>query len=74
MSERGFPCTRTFDVMKTPMNNCPCSECKYVKFNTREKGRYCMKRLAPRIELPHEILTRARLPIERRLEISVRPN
>jgi len=31
-----------------------------------------MKRLAPRIELPAEILSRARLPIERMLEISTR--
>jgi quinolinate synthase len=31
-----------------------------------------MKRLAPRIELPEEILRRARLPIERMLEISAR--
>jgi len=31
-----------------------------------------MKRLAPRIELPEAILRRARLPIERMLEISAR--
>jgi quinolinate synthase len=29
-----------------------------------------MKNLAPRIELPEDILKRARLPIERMLEIS----
>jgi quinolinate synthase len=32
-----------------------------------------MKHLAPRIELPAEILKRARLPIERMLEISAMP-
>jgi quinolinate synthase len=31
-----------------------------------------MKQLAPRVELPAEILKRARLPIERMLEISAR--
>jgi len=31
-----------------------------------------MKKLVPRIELPEEILKRARLPIERMLEISAR--
>jgi quinolinate synthase len=31
-----------------------------------------MKRLAPRIELPEDILQRARLPIERMLEISAK--
>jgi quinolinate synthase len=31
-----------------------------------------MRKLAPRVELPPEILKRARLPIERMLEISAR--
>jgi quinolinate synthase len=44
-----------------------------MKMNTLEKVRDCLKRLAPRIELPPEILARARLPIERMLEISARP-
>ena len=67
-----FICTPTFDVMRLPSDNCRCSECKYMKLNTLEKVRDCMKRLAPRIELPEEILRRARLPIERMLEISAR--
>jgi quinolinate synthase len=65
-----FVCTPTFDVMRLPSDNCRCSECKYMKMNTLEKVRDCMKRLAPRIELPPEILGRARLPIERMLQIS----
>ena len=68
-----FICAPTFDVMKLPSDNCRCSECKYMKMNTLEKVRDCMKRLAPRIELPEHILERARLPIERMLEISARP-
>ncbi|HEX4343064.1 MAG TPA: quinolinate synthase NadA [Verrucomicrobiae bacterium] len=44
-----------------------------MKMNTLEKVRDCMKRLAPRIELPPHILQRARLPIERMLEISAKP-
>jgi len=44
-----------------------------MKMNTLEKVRDCMKRLAPRIELPPEILKRARLPIEQMLEISAKP-
>jgi quinolinate synthase len=44
-----------------------------MKLNTLEKVRDCMKHLAPRIELPERILQRARLPIERMLEISARP-
>jgi quinolinate synthase len=68
-----FLCAPVFDVMRMPTDNCRCSECKYMKLNTLEKVRDCMKRLAPRIELPVEILKRARLPIERMLEISSRP-
>ena len=42
-------------------------------FHTLEKVRDCMKNLAPRIELPADIIQRARLPIERMLAISAKP-
>ncbi len=67
-----FICAPVFDVMRMPSDNCRCSECRYMKMNTLQKLRDCMKRLAPRIQLPEEILKRARLPIERMLEISAR--
>jgi quinolinate synthase len=35
--------------------------------------RDCLKNLAPRIELPEAVIRRAKLPIERMLEISARP-
>jgi quinolinate synthase len=70
--DKEFFCAPTFDVMRMPGDSCRCSECKYMKLNTLEKVRDCMKHLAPRIELPEEILRRARLPIERMLEISAR--
>jgi quinolinate synthase len=68
-----FLCAPTFDAMRAPTDHCRCSECKFMKMNTLEKVRDCMKRLAPRIELPLEILKRARLPIERMLEVSAKP-
>src|SRR5947207_4067938 len=68
-----FLCAPVFDVMKMPTDNCRCSECRYMKMNTLEKLRDCMKNLAPRIELPDEVIRRARLPIERMLEISAKP-
>ncbi len=67
-----FLCAPSFDVMRMPSDRCRCSECKYMKLNTLEKVRDCMKRLAPRIELPPDIIQRARLPIQRMLEISAR--
>jgi quinolinate synthase len=65
-----FVCAPTFDVMRAPTDPCRCSECKYMKMNTLEKVRDCMKNLSPRIELPDELIRRARLPIQRMLEIS----
>ena len=44
-----------FDVMRMPADNCRCSECKYMKLNTLEKVRDCMKNLSPQIELPPDI-------------------
>jgi quinolinate synthase len=67
-----FICAPTFDAMRAPTDNCRCSECKYMKMNTLQKVRDCMARLAPRIELPAEVIERARLPIERMLEISAK--
>lgn len=71
--DKEFFCAPTQDVMRMPGDNCRCSECKFMKMNTLEKVRDCMKNLAPRVELPEPILKRARLPIERMLEISARP-
>ncbi len=67
-----FLCAPVFDVMRMPTDNCRCSECRYMKMNTLEKLRDCMKNLSPRLELPAEILTKARAPIVRMLEISAR--
>jgi quinolinate synthase len=68
-----FLCAPVFDAMRAPTDNCRCSECKFMKMNTLEKVRDCMKKLSPRVELPEEMLKRARLPIERMLEISAKP-
>lgn len=56
-----------------PTENCRCNECRFMKLNTLEKLRDCMTNLAPRVELPPDLLARARRPIERMLEISARP-
>ena len=70
---RQFFCAPVFDAMKAPTDSCRCSECKYMKMNTLAKVRDCMAKLSPRIELGEEVIRRARLPIERMLEISARP-
>jgi quinolinate synthase len=56
-----------------PTDHCRCNECRFMKLNTLEKLRDCMADLSPRVELDADVLRRARLPIERMLEISARP-
>jgi quinolinate synthase len=55
-----------------PTDNCRCNECKFMKMNTLEKLHDCMVNRAPAVELKTDLIKRARLPIERMLEISAR--
>jgi quinolinate synthase len=55
-----------------PTENCRCNECRFMKMNTLEKLHACMTHREPHIDLSQDILQRARLPIERMLEISAR--
>jgi len=61
------------EFIPAPTDNCRCNECRFMKMNTLEKVHDCMSRLAPQIELPNDILEKAKRPIERMLEISARP-
>src|SRR5262245_35306851 len=45
--------------------NCNCSECPYMRLNTLEKLRDCLRNLDPRVELSEELMQRARVPLER---------
>ncbi|NWF83401.1 MAG: quinolinate synthase NadA [Bryobacteraceae bacterium] len=49
--------------------NCNCSECPYMKRNTLEKLRDALLHLEPRVELPAEVMNRARRPVERMLAL-----
>jgi quinolinate synthase len=61
------------EFIPAPTDHCRCNECRFMKMNTLEKLHDCMVHLSPRVELSPEIIARARLPIERMLEISARP-
>jgi quinolinate synthase len=52
-----------------PNENCNCSECPYMKRNTLEKLRDCLRDLQPRVEIAPEIMRKALLPIERMLAV-----
>lgn len=49
--------------------NCNCSECPYMRRNTLEKLRDCLRDLTPRVELSDDVMRRAALPIERMLAV-----
>ncbi len=53
-----------------PTNACACNDCPHMKLNTLEKLYNCMKFELPEIDVPKDIIDRARKPIERMLEIS----
>ncbi|HSA03882.1 MAG TPA: quinolinate synthase NadA [Candidatus Paceibacterota bacterium] len=51
-----------------PTENCRCNECKYMKLNTLDKLYDCLRTLQPRVEIPTDIMNRARKPIDRMLQ------
>ena len=50
-------------------DTCACSECAFMKLNTLEKLYLCLEHELPEILLEENLMRRARLPIERMLEI-----
>ena len=52
--------------------NCNCNMCPYMALNTLEKLYVALRDLEPRIELAPEIIERARVPLERMLEMAGR--
>jgi quinolinate synthase len=53
-----------------PTDHCACADCRYMKMNTLEKLRDCLRDLSPQILIPEEIRARAEVPIRRMLELS----
>ncbi len=53
-----------------PDANCACNECPFMRKNTLEKVYLSLRDLAPRLEMPIDLITRARVPIDRMLALS----
>lgn len=51
---------------------CACNNCSYMKLNTLEKLRDCLRDMKPQIEVDPETGARAVKPIERMLEMSAK--
>ena len=50
--------------------SCSCNECQYMKLNTLEKLRDCLKNERPQVDVPEDIARDAVKPINRMLELS----
>jgi quinolinate synthase len=53
-----------------PEANCACNECPHMRKNTLEKTYLALRDLQPRLEMPAELIARARIPIDRMLAMS----
>ena len=53
-----------------PTHHCACADCRYMKMNTLEKLRDCLRDLSSQIIIPEDLRARAELPIRRMLEWS----
>jgi quinolinate synthase len=53
-----------------PEANCACNECPHMKKNSLEKVYLALRDLEPRLEMPPELIERARVPIDRMLALS----
>ena len=53
-----------------PTDTCACNECRFMKMNTPEKLRDCLRDMSPQIEMPEDVRQKAYAPIKRMLEWS----
>lgn len=49
---------------------CSCAECEYMKLNTLEKLRNCLRDQSPEVRIPEELRLRAEKPLLRMLALS----
>lgn len=61
---------KTFIAAPPEQAGCACNNCSYMKLNTLEKLRDCLRNLSPEIHVDEEVAARAIRPIERMLAMS----
>jgi len=61
---------KTFIPAPPSDSTCACNECAYMKLNTLEKLRNCLRDMAPEVTVDTHIAEKARKPIEKMLELS----
>jgi quinolinate synthase len=63
---------KTFIGVPGGDGNCNCNMCPYMALNTLEKLYVALRDLSPRVELSTELMDKARVPLERMLEMAGR--
>ena len=58
------------EFIPVDMGTCSCAECEFMKLNTLEKLRNCLRDMTPEVRVPEELRLRAAAPLERMLELS----
>ncbi|MBR5331785.1 MAG: quinolinate synthase NadA [Muribaculaceae bacterium] len=61
---------KTFIPAPPEDGTCACNDCNFMKLNTLEKLYNCLKYEQPVIEVDSEVAEKARIPIQRMLDIS----
>lgn len=62
---------KTF-IPAPPNNSCACNDCPHMKLNTLEKIYLCLKYELPELFINEDLRIKAKLPIDRMLEISAK--
>ncbi|HUH04480.1 MAG TPA: quinolinate synthase, partial [Kofleriaceae bacterium] len=63
--------TKTLIPAPPEDDTCSCSMCPFMRLNTLEKLYLCLRDLAPQVDVPEPLRSRALKPIERMLEMSL---
>jgi len=51
-------------------STCACNDCSFMKLNSLQKLYICLKYELPEVTLPQDVIEKARIPIQRMLDIS----
>ncbi len=63
-------CPDKMFIPAPPEESCACNQCPYMKLNTMDKLYLCMKNLTPEIIMDDDLIRRARIPIQRMMDMS----
>jgi quinolinate synthase len=57
-------------IQAPALNNCLCNDCPYMKLNSLEKVAMALEKLEPQVNLPTDLIEKARTPLQRMVEIT----